>query len=351
MLAELTEAANKAQIKERDRAQTTEFIEGSDSLSMMTITANYEGTYRNLLNFIGELDRSDRLLIIESMSAAPQQGSNILTVSMKIDAFLRDESRGAGRRDGPGGAGGSAMKLAPSGVGAEPKKLAILGVLLVAAGGAYYWRAGPRYPPAQTRPRGRGEGAARRSAGRTRFAATRPATSSYGPRVAVRGGRGSASGDDFRPTLKLPEGMDISRIDPTLKLDLLAKVRRVSVEGGSRSLFEFYTPPPPPVPQTEARSCQSRCKVAEAKPADQQKGPAPPPPPPPIPLKFYGYSGALRSAARKAFFLDGEDIVQAGENETIRNRYKILRIGVNSAVVEDTVAKNQQTLPLAAEAP
>ena len=93
LLSELTAAAAKAQIKERDRAQTTEFIEGSDSLSMMTITANYEGTYRNLLNFIGELDHSEQLLIIESMSAAPQQGSNILTVSMKLDAFLRDESR------------------------------------------------------------------------------------------------------------------------------------------------------------------------------------------------------------------------------------------------------------------
>jgi hypothetical protein len=92
LLAELTEDANKAQIKERDRAQTTEFIEGSDSLSMMTITANYEGTYRNLLNFIGELDHSEQLLIIESMSAAPQQGSNVLTVSMKMDAFIRDDA-------------------------------------------------------------------------------------------------------------------------------------------------------------------------------------------------------------------------------------------------------------------
>jgi len=91
LLSELTAAAGKAQIKERDRAQTTEYIEGSDSLSMMTITANYEGTYRNLLNFIGELDRSPQLLIIESMSAAPQQNSNILTVSLKIDAFIRDE--------------------------------------------------------------------------------------------------------------------------------------------------------------------------------------------------------------------------------------------------------------------
>jgi hypothetical protein len=82
----------KAQIKERDRAQTTELIEGSDSLSMMTITANYEGTYRNLLNFIGELERSGPLLIIESLTAAPQQGSNTLAVSMKIDAFIREDA-------------------------------------------------------------------------------------------------------------------------------------------------------------------------------------------------------------------------------------------------------------------
>jgi len=92
LLSALTEAATKAQIKERDRAQTTEYIEGSDSLSMMTISANYEGTYKNLLNFISELDHSDQLLIIESMSAAPQQGSNLLTVSMKIDAFIRDDA-------------------------------------------------------------------------------------------------------------------------------------------------------------------------------------------------------------------------------------------------------------------
>jgi len=92
LLSELTAAATKAQIKERDRAQTTELIEGSDSLSMMTITANYEGTYRNLLNFIGELERSGPLLIIESLTAAPQQGSNTLTVSMKIDAFIRDDA-------------------------------------------------------------------------------------------------------------------------------------------------------------------------------------------------------------------------------------------------------------------
>jgi hypothetical protein len=240
------------------------------------------------------------------------------------------------------------MKLTPAGIGAEPKKLAILGALLVAAGGTYYWMSRPDVPA--------GANTAPATAVKTPVAATPVApaktspakTSAYGPRT-VRGGRASASGDDFRPTLKLPEGVDVSRINPMLKLELLAKLREVSVEGGSRSLFEFYTPPPPPVPKP-APIVPKPVTTAETKQPEGPKVPPPPPPPPPIPLKFYGYSGALRATVRRAFFLDGEDIVQAGENEMIRNRYKILRIGVNSAVVEDTVAKNQQTLPLADEA-
>ena len=247
------------------------------------------------------------------------------------------------------------MKLAPSGVGAEPKKLALLGGLLLLAGGAYYWTsqpevpAGPNSTPTSAAP-GAKTAVAPPSAPRTTTSSS--GSSSYGPRTVARGGRAATSGDDFRPTLKLPDGMDVSSIDPNLKLDLMAKVRKVSIEGGSRSLFEFYTPPPPPPPPPPK---VSPIKPDPAKTAGTQAiltGPPQPPPPPPIPLKFYGYSGAVRSTVRRAFFLDGEDIVQAGENETIRNRYKIIRIGVNSAVVEDTAAKpsNQQTLLLADEA-
>jgi hypothetical protein len=238
------------------------------------------------------------------------------------------------------------MKLVPAGLGAEPKKLMILGVLLAVAGVAYWMNSGPNIP----------EGAVASPSVAVKTPPVpvpppRTAGSSYGPRSTTRGGRAAGTNDDFKPTLKLPEGMEISRIDPTLKMDLLAKVRQVSVEGGARSLFEFYTPPPPPPPKVDPIKPGPVKVTEEIKPSGAPKGPAPPPPPPPIPLKFYGYSGALRSNVRRAFFLDGEDIVQAGENETIRNRYKILRIGVNSAVVEDTVAKNQQTLQLADEAP
>jgi len=242
------------------------------------------------------------------------------------------------------------MKLAPTGVGAEPKKLAILLVLLVAAGGTYYWMSRPD-PPAGTNTAATPVSRPAAPVPSPSSKVVRTTTSSYGPRTATRGGRISASGDDFRPSLKPPDGLDVSGIDPTLQLDRLAKLRNVSVEGGSRSLFEFYTPPPPPPPPPPKQPPivpKPPPTAAELKAAELVKGP---PPPPPIPLKFYGYSGALRSNVRRAFFLDGEDIVQAGENETIHNRYKIIRIGVNSAVVEDTIAKNTQTLQLADEAP
>jgi hypothetical protein len=243
------------------------------------------------------------------------------------------------------------MKLAPSGIGAEPKKLALLVGLLLTAGVVYYWMNRPEAPPGASTSPAPAVKTPVSPAPATPSATARAATASYGPRTQARGGRVSVSGDDFRPTLKPPEGLDLTRVDPTLKTDLLGKVRKVSVEGGSRSLFEFYTPPPPPVPVPKPAAIVPKpLTAADGKPP-QPPGPPPTPPPPPIPLKFYGYSGALRSNVRRAFFLDGEDIVQAGENETIRNRYKIVRIGVNSAVVEDTVAKNQQTLALADEAP
>jgi hypothetical protein len=241
------------------------------------------------------------------------------------------------------------MSLRPTGLGAEPKKVAILIGLIAVAGGTYYWMSRPDVPAGVTPPAPATSAVSTPAAPSPSSVSRNTSTASYGPKTATRG-RTSVSGDDFRPTLKLPEGLDVSRIDPTLQLDRLAKVRNVSVEGGSRSLFEFYTPPPPPPPPVVKPPPIVPKTEAELKAAEAKKGPPPPPAPPPIPLKFYGYSGAMRSSVRRAFFLDGEDIVQAGENETIRNRYKIIRIGVNSAVVEDTVAKNQQTLPLAEEA-
>ena len=91
LLAELVAAADNAKIKPKEHAYSTEPIEGSDSLSMMSISANYEGTYANLMHFVHELDRSPRLLIIEALNAAPQQSGGTLNISMKIDTFVRED--------------------------------------------------------------------------------------------------------------------------------------------------------------------------------------------------------------------------------------------------------------------
>lgn len=91
LFTELEAAATEAKIKPRELALAIEPVEGSDTLSMLTITANYEGAYTDLLHFVHEVDRSPRLLIIESLNAAPVQGSGQLSISMKLESFVRED--------------------------------------------------------------------------------------------------------------------------------------------------------------------------------------------------------------------------------------------------------------------
>ena len=78
LLTELDAAAERPRSSRANTPTRLEPIEGSDTLSMMSITANYEGTYADLMRFVHELDRSPRLLIIEALNAAPQQGAGRL---------------------------------------------------------------------------------------------------------------------------------------------------------------------------------------------------------------------------------------------------------------------------------
>jgi len=91
LLAELNELSDKAKIKDPGTNYVIEKIDGSENLSMVTITANFTGTYRNLLDFVRQVDRSGSFLIIESLNATPQPNSNILTIAMKMEAFMRDD--------------------------------------------------------------------------------------------------------------------------------------------------------------------------------------------------------------------------------------------------------------------
>lgn len=225
-------------------------------------------------------------------------------------------------------------KWMPTGLGAEPKKVIFLIFLVVLLPVAYWFGNSSDVPTAPSRPASSVPVA---PAGSPAAPIRPPAAKARPPQ---RGGTA-----DFRPTLKLPDDFDLSTVDPTLRTDLLARVREVDAAGGSRSLFEFYTPPPPPPPvePIKPQPPPPPPVVAETKPI----APAAPvkPPPPPIPLKYFGYEGVPRAGSRlRALFVDGEDSFIAGENEMIRNRYRIVRIGTTSAEVEDTVAKDTQTL-------
>ena len=253
------------------------------------------------------------------------------------------------------------MNLIPSQLGAEPKKLAILGGLAAVLIVVYLINRTPDVPQqaASITPQAARNPVPLESLG----SRSRAVQSAAGltPQAASDTGstrRGQAAIQDFKPTLKLPDGVDVSRIDPALKLNLLAELQKLPLEGGERSLFEFGAAPKPVTPTPTVAPVKPITPLPTPETTGIGTGtPAAPPKPviPPIPLKFYGYVSNSRAVApgapKRAFFLDGDDIVVAGENDVIRNRFKIIRIGVNSAVVEDTTNKNEQTLPLIEELP
>jgi hypothetical protein len=234
------------------------------------------------------------------------------------------------------------MKLTPANLGASSKQLKVLGVLGLSLVGILIYNFSSSSTPVPV-------------AANAPMAANpvplkgMPTAPAAVPRTSRKQ---NGRVEDFRPSLKPKEGTDITKIDPTLHQELLDKLRSAEMKGGTRSVFAFGAAPPPPLDIT--------LHPGPTTPFIGPRMPAPPPDPdtnaqriaeekalPPIPLKFYGYS--VRGGTKRAFFLDGDDIQVAGENELIKNRYKVIRIGVNSVVVEDTQNKHEQKLPLIEE--
>ncbi len=235
------------------------------------------------------------------------------------------------------------MNLMPAKLGAEKKKIGILAGLLLIAG-YFYFSGNSSNAPAPARLGG---------AAPDSLQTTARAIGRVGSRDLTRG---AGSGPrEFRPSFKT-KGVDPSHVDPTLHLSALAKLNDVAVEAGTRSLFDVGPEPPPAKidVQEPAKILVARKMVGPMLPPSKEaseKATPVEPKAPPIPLKFYGFVNPPKAGIKRAFFLDGEDIVIAGEGDLIKKRYKIVRIGVNSAVVEDTEFKsnNEQTLPLVAE--
>jgi len=228
-------------------------------------------------------------------------------------------------------------------LGADRKKVYLLGALIVIGG--YFFYSNVVSGPSSPEPGRPSRAGVHNSSAPAPVSAVAPSSAAAQP--ASRLPASARMSEEFRPSLKpkRPEDrVDPMTIDPTLRLDLLAKVQAVNLEGGHRNLFQTVVPlPPEPIVPVSTKA------------VGPEPPPGPPPPPPapqapPITLKYYGYSSGRSDNRKRAFFLDGDDILVAAEGDTVKKRYRVVRIGVNSVVMEDMQFKHQQTLPLQEEA-
>jgi hypothetical protein len=96
IISEITETAKSAGMKTQEGTiAPLDPIEGSDDLSMMTISINFEGTFAPFVKFVNLLDRSPRFLIIESMQIAPQPKGDLLNTNLKLHVFVKEDPGGA----------------------------------------------------------------------------------------------------------------------------------------------------------------------------------------------------------------------------------------------------------------
>lgn len=135
---------------------------------------------------------------------------------------------------------------------------------------------------------------------------------------------------------------DSTVIDPAdldVKIESL-QAKRPDPGGLERNPFRYKPPPAPPPPPP--------VKVTPVDP-----GPPPPPPPPvipPIPLKFMGT--VERGKLKLAALTDCKGFTYAGrEGESIDGRYRLVRIGEESVVMEYVNGTGRTTIRKSGECP
>jgi len=228
----------------------------------------------------------------------------------------------------------------------DKRKVATLGILAAVAG---YFLYANVLAPSTTAP------AARRAAAPDAAAEDSPAPASApSPRLAhpMRPAERNRS-EEFHPVLHSKhqeDQIDPTTVDPKIHLDLLAKLLDVPPAGSGRNLFQAGPPPPPKPAGPEPiivvkRHVPGPPEIAFAGPP----GPPPPAPLPPITFKYYGLTTVRPNGKRTAFFMAGEEILIRGVGDLVAGSYRLVSIGLTSAVVEDTQSKRQQTVPLAEE--
>lgn len=95
LIAEIQRMAKDSGLQERDGVYTEEPIEGTDNLALLSNTANYQGSYDNLMRFLHEADQSPMMLMLDMVQAAPQQRGNEINASMRFQAIVTENANAA----------------------------------------------------------------------------------------------------------------------------------------------------------------------------------------------------------------------------------------------------------------
>lgn len=161
-----------------------------------------------------------------------------------------------------------------------------------------------------------------------------------GAAVVVFRPRGAAvAGDSSESAGRVTEGpVDAVVEDLELaRLDAGAAARPVA----RRNPFRFG------VPRAEVPERRT-AQVTQAQ--SPSPGPAVPPPPPPIPLRFIGFVEEAGATPRIAVMSDGRgNVFDAKEGDIIEGRYRVLRVGTDSADLVYLDGRGRQTIRLSGQ--
>ncbi|HEU5411007.1 MAG TPA: hypothetical protein VFU57_08305 [Candidatus Acidoferrales bacterium] len=113
--------------------------------------------------------------------------------------------------------------------------------------------------------------------------------------------------------------------DPSLRLDLLQKIRHARYNGQDRNIFSAAPLAPRAAPKHVSMP--------------QPQAPVAPPPPPPVtvPATFYGIVTDVATGRKEACFSTGSDAAPliVPEGGTLLNQFRVLKIGANSVEVQE----------------
>jgi hypothetical protein len=127
--------------------------------------------------------------------------------------------------------------------------------------------------------------------------------------------------------------------EPELRLDLLAKLQKLDYPAGAhRDIFTNVALPPQ--------------QTAEEKRRQEHQYPTvqhwPPPPPVEVPAQFFGYASMRSSPHRLAFFLNGDEVLVVQEGSVFLSRFRLDKIGNDSADVEEVSSGRHASVPMVA---